>query len=274
MTEVIERFHFGEGKSFEDYGHANGGVMWSARDFMEMLGYESFASFENAINRAIQACATLKIPIMDNFVQEEREIQGRTMRDYKLTRFACLLTAMNSDPRKPQVARAQAYFAAMAETVRLNFQNAENVERLIIRDDVYERENALSRAAKFAGVVNYAYFQNEGYRGLYNMSLRQLKTRKGVDANANLLDFMGKEELAANLFRITQTEAKIKADRIQGQRALENTAYNVGRKVRNTMLEISGVRPENLPISQDITDVKRELKKTQKEFIKIDKTKK
>ena len=274
MTEAIEHFHFGEGASFEDYGHTNGGVAWYARDLAELLGYKEFKSFENAVNRAIQACIALKIDVLGNFTQVVREIDGHKVRDYKLSRFACYLTAMNSDPRKPQVAKAQAYFAAMAETVRLHFQNAENVERLVIRDDYSEREKSLSTTAAAAGVTDHGYFRNEGYRGLYNMPLSRLKAYKGVTQSTVLLDYMGKEELAANLFRITQTEAKIKADRIYGQQALEDTAFDVGRKVRNTMLEISGVRPENLQLVQNITEVRRELKKTQKEFAKIDKPKK
>jgi len=274
MTEAIEPFHFGDGKSFEDYGHTNGGIAWYARDLMEMLGYENFKTFENAINKAIQACTTLKIPILGNFTQEEREIQGQKVLDYKLSRFACYLTAMNSDTRKKQVAIAQAYFAAMAETVRLHLQNTENVERLVIRDDISDHEKSLSGIANAAGVENYAFFQNKGHIGLYNMPLKRLKTRKGVAEDAILLDYMGKEELAANLFRLTQTEAKIKADRIIGQQALEDTAFEVGREVRNTMQRISGKRPEDLPIAENITVVKRELKQTHKEFVKIDKPKK
>lgn len=271
MNELIDYFHFEDGyENFEDYGQTNGGRTWFARDLMRMLGYDSFSSFENAINKAIQACATLKIPILGNFTQIEREIEGKRARDYKLTRFACYLTAMNGDVKKPQVAKAQAYFAAMAETVRQHLQNAESVERLLIRDDVSERERSLAGVAKAAGVQYYSFFQNEGYRGMYNMGLRTLKEYKGVDATACLLDFMGKEELAANLFRITQTEARIKSERVTGQLALENAAFQVGRKVRSTMEEISGTRPENLPAADDIKLVKRGLKQAHRELTKID----
>lgn len=273
MDEAIDYFHFEEEyENFEDFGQINGGRKWYARDLMVMLGYESFSSFENAINKAIQACTTLKIPILENFTQIERELEGKATRDYKLSRFACYLTAMNGDTKKPQVARAQAYFAAMAETIQQHIQNAESVERLLIRDDISERERSLAGVAKGAGVQYYSFFQNEGYRGMYNMTLGRLKAYKGVDSKACLLDFMGKEELAANLFRITQTEAKIKTERVRGQQALEAVAYQVGRKVRRTMEEISGTRPENLAPAQDIAAVKKGLKQAQKEFAKIDKT--
>ncbi len=274
MSEFIDYFHFDEEcESFEDYGHENGGRTWFARDLMSMLGYESFSSFENAINKAIQACTTLKIPILDNFTQIERDIEGKRLRDYKLSRFACYLTVMNGDVKKPQVAKAQAYFAAMAETVRKHVRDAQAVERLIIRDDVSERERSLAGVAKSAGVQHYGFFQNAGYRGMYNMNMGELKEHKGVDQKACLLDFMGKEELAANLFRITQTEAKIKSDEVRGQYGLEDAAYKVGRKVRHTMEEISGTLPENLKISEDIASVKKGLKQAQKEFVKIDNSK-
>ena len=248
MGDFINYFHFDEEyKSFEDYGQANGTTIWWARDLMEMLGYESFASFENAINKAIQACTTLRIPVLGNFTQAQREIDGRSVMDYKLSRFACYLTAMNGDTKKPQIAKAQAYFAAMADTVREHLQSSENVERLIIRGDVSERERSLAGVAKMAGVQHYGIFQNEGYRGMYNMTLRNLKDFKGVDQSCCLLDFMGKEELAANLFRITQTEAKIKTDRVRGQSSLDIAAFQVGQKVRRTMQEISGTNPESLP---------------------------
>jgi DNA-damage-inducible protein D len=120
--------------------------------------------------------------------------------------------------------------------------------------------------------LNYALFQNAGYRGLYNMDLYQLRRLKRVDTGRSPLDFMGKQELAANLFRITQTEAKITQEKIRGQTALENTAHTVGRKVRETMIEISGNRPENLRPANDINNVRQGLKKTEKEFAKLDVT--
>jgi DNA-damage-inducible protein D len=235
-----------------------------------MLGYEIFASFENVINKAIAACMALKISVADNFQQTRREIEGKPTNDYKLSRFACYLSAMNGDSRKQQVAAAQAYFASMAETVRQYIEGSDCVERVLIRDEVSDRERSLSGVAKSAGVVQYGYFQNAGYRGLYNMNLSQLRKVKGIDQKRSPLDFMGKAELAANLFRITQTEEKLRNEHISGQRRAEAAAESVGKTVRKTMIEISGRPPERLTAASDIVVVKKGLKAAEKVFSKID----
>lgn len=264
-------FHFNKGeKNFEDYAQANGGLCWFARDLAVMLGYESYAAFQNAVNKATRACLTLSIAVAENFTQVDREIDGKIVKDWKLSRFACYLTAMNGDVKKPKVAAAQAYFATLAQAFSKYIQNADNVERVLIRGEVSERERSLSGVAQEAGVQVYAFFQNAGYRGMYNMSLSTLKEVKGVNSARPLLDFMGKEELAANLFRITQTEARIKNEGIRGQFRLEATAEHVGKRVRATMQELSGTVPEDLPIADDIRTVKKGLKKTQKEFARLD----
>jgi DNA-damage-inducible protein D len=241
---------------------------------MNWLGYETMSAFHKAVNKAISACSVLNIPILENFTEESREIDGKVEKDYRLSRFACYLTTMNGDNRKPQVAKAQAYFASLAQTIQNFIQESEGVERVIIRDEITDQEKTLSATACKAGVTNYPLFQNAGYRGLYNMDLFRLNQRKGIVKNRPLLDFMGKEELAANLFRITQTEAKIRNDRVTGQRLLEDTAEQVGRKVRATMREISGTTPESLPITQDIKQVRTGLKSTHRELKKLDANKK
>jgi DNA-damage-inducible protein D len=259
-------------RDFESYCQINGSAFWYARDLMVMLGYESYDSFERTcINKAIGACTTLQIPVVENFEQIKREIDGRPFWDYKLSRFACYLTAMNGDVRKERVAAAQAYFASMAEAVRRYIQNADSVERVLIREDISERERSLSGVAYSSGVVQYGFFQNAGYRGMYNMDYARLKRYKQIDGERSLLDFMGKQELAANLFRITQTEAKIKNENVRGQRALENAAHDVGAKVRSTMIQTSGTKPEHLPTADDIKIVKRSLKSAHKTFKKLDK---
>jgi DNA-damage-inducible protein D len=269
--EQLEVFHFDDGKrNFEDYGLTNGGRYWYASDLMRMLGYETLNSFNKAINKAISACVALNIPIPENFIQVKREVDGKPVSDYKLTRFACYLTAMNADARKPQVASAQAYFATLAEAFRQYIQEAEAVERVIVREEISEREKSLSGVAMKAGVIYYGLFQNAGYRGMYNMNLSQLRKYKGLVEGKTLLDFMGKTELAANLFRITQTEEKIKNENIFGQHRLENTAEQVGREVRRTMVRISGVPPEQLPLEGDIKEVRKGLKATNREFKKLD----
>ena len=271
MNSTSEIFHFDSNKqNFDDFGMENGIKFWYARQFMSMLGYEDFNSFKRAINRAMIACDALGISMENNFIQITREIEGKIVHDYKLSRFACYMTAMNGDIKKPEVASAQAYFVTLAESMRLYIEQSQNVERVLIREDISEREKSLSSLVKNSGVQNYAYFQNAGYLGMYNMPLYRLKAVKGVPDSRPLLDFMGRQELAANLFRITQTEAKIKNENITGQTRLEKTAHDVGKKVRHTMIEISGTNPENLPIAEDIKEVKKELKQTHKKFLKMD----
>ncbi len=254
MTDSLVPYFDDDGEIFEQYGRANGYLFWSARDFMRMLGYETFHSFDNAINRAIGTCTTLAIPVAENFEQIKAE-DGSP--DYKLSRFACYLVAMNGDVRKVQVASAQAYFANLAEAAQEYIQSVQDVERVQIRDEISDREKGLVSIAKKAGVVEYAFFQNAGYRGMYNMDLSRLKKAKGLrDSKRSLLDFMGKRELAGNLFRITETEARLKSEGIRGQAPAENAAFAVGRKVRDIMIENTGTRPELLRLEGDINEVK------------------
>jgi DNA-damage-inducible protein D len=265
----------GDGQLFEDRGVSNGGRYWLATQYMQMLGYESMQAFEQAINRAIGTCTTLGIAVVENFEQCESEIGGQRTADYKLSRFACYLISMNGDVRKPQVAQAQAYFATLAEAAQQYIQSVQDVERVQIRDEISDRERSLSGTAKKAGVTEYGYFQNAGYRGMYNVDLNKLKEMKGLrDSSRSLLDFMGKRELAGNLFRITETEAKLKSERVSGQRPAENVALNVGRKVRAIMIDNTGTRPELLPLAGDIKDVRKGLKETARELKKLDKPKK
>ena len=257
--------------SFEDLGNENGGMFWYARDFMGMLGYESYSAFQKPINKAIATCTALNIPILENFQQTHRVLGGETVADLKLTRYACYLVAINGDVHKPEVAAAQAYFVTMAEAFRQYLQGVENVERVQTREEISVQERSLGALANHAGVADFALFQNAGYRGMYCMNLSQLRQRKGVTADRSVLDFMGSEELAANLFRITQTSAKIRNEGLHGQQPLEGAAYDVGRTVRKTMIELSGHTPESLPPAEDIKDVRRDLKQVKKEFGKLDK---
>jgi len=267
----------GDGENeFERIGQANGSKFWYARDFMRLLGYDNFTAFKKVINKAIGTCTTLGIAVIDNFSQVQRVIDGSPCEDYKLSRFSCYLVAMNGNTSNPEVASAQAYFAAAAEAVRQYIENVENVERVQIRDEMTDRERSLSGVAKSAGVSlqMYGLFHNAGYRGMYNMDYRRLRDFKGVDPSRTLLDFMGKQELAANLFRITETEAKIRNEGIRGQVPLENAAHQVGKRVRITMKETSGTYPEHLPIAEDIKDVRKGLKQASRIFDKLDANKK
>ena len=268
-------FHFDDSRPhFDGLCRKNGITYWYARDFMKMIGYQTFSSFQKAVQKAIASCTTLGIDILENFQQVDREIDGKLEKDYKLSRFACYLTAMNGDSKKSEVARAQAYFAAVAETFKRYIDQAEDVERVLIRDEISLHEKSLSGVAKKAGVTEYHFFQNAGSRGLYNMNMSDLKNRKGLigkESSRSLLDFMGKQELAANLFRVTQTEAKLENEGIRGQKAAERAAEAVGRKVRETMIEISGSTPESLPLARDLKQVKGDLKASSKEFKRLDK---
>jgi len=276
-VEQAEMFHFDKDKkSFEDLSQQNGQLYWFASDLMVALGYDGFSSFKTVINRALSACTSLNIDIFDNFTKIERTVNGKNVEDYKLSRFACYLIAMNGDPKRYQVAQAQAYFIAIAETYRNSLVEYENIERVLIRDEISEREKSLGGVASKHGVVNYPLFQNAGYRGMYNKNLSELKKVKGLDGKdfkRSLLDFMGKDELAANLFRVTQTELKIKNENILGQKKLEVAAETVGREVRKTMIKISNTRPEDLSLTTDIKIVKSTIKETHKKFTQIDKKK-
>ena len=272
MAGELEVFHFEDDKpSFEQFGHDNGFRYWLASDLMRMLDYTTMQPILNAVNKAMSACGQLNISIPENFSETTTATGGK---DWKLSRFACYLTVMNGDPKKPKVAAAQAYFISMAEAFRQYVQEAEHVDRVVIRGDVSEREKALSGTAFARGVTNYAFFQNAGYRGMYNLDLNQIKRLKHVPNGRSVLDFMSKTELAANLFRITQTEEKIRNEDITGQKPLERTAESVGKEVRATMARISGVAPERLAPAQDIQEVRAGLRKAGKEFARIDKKKK
>jgi DNA-damage-inducible protein D len=250
-------------RQFEGIGKPNGSKYWLEADLMAALDYHSEVSWQGVINKAVQACVSLKIPVIDNFIS----LPGGSQ---KLTRFACYLVAMNGDPNKPPVAAAQAYFARLAESVQDLCDHAGGVERVLIRDELTGGQRALASTAKSHGVANYAFFQNAGYRGMYNMDLARLNAVKGVPRGLKLIDLMGKEELAANLFRITQTDAKIKNEEVSGQQQLERVAHEVGRKVRRTMIELSGTEPERLPVSEPIQQIKKSLKGTNRRFRKID----
>lgn len=268
MTK-LDVFHFEpERTSFESLGRENGFRHWFGSDLALMLGYDDMDATRKAINKAMTVCMTLNIPVIENFQQVETETEKK---DFKLSRFACYLTVMNGDPRNEKVAKAQAYFVNLAEAFQDYIQQADGVERVLVRGEVSEREKSLSTTASKHGVTNYPFFQNAGYRGMYNMNLAQLKTFKGLTKPGSLLDYMGKEELAANLFRITQTEAKIRNEQVTGQRHLEQTAEEVGREVRSTMIRISNTRPEALPLHENIESVRRGIKKTHKELHAIDK---
>jgi DNA-damage-inducible protein D len=257
---------------FEDFYHQNGQIYWYASDFVHWLGYKEYAPTMQPINKAMSVCLSIPTIITaDHFREDVRYLDGKQIKDFKLSRFACYLVTMNSDIKKLQVAKAQAYFAAFTVSIQEYVKSHEDIERVSLRKEISERENALSSTAKQAGVVRYDYFTNKGYMGLYNMPINKIRELKGAPKGETPIDYMGAEELGANIFRITQTNAKIRRENIRGQEALEQTAYQVGRTVRKAIEETGGTMPENLPPEVHVKRIKSELKKTSKELNKADK---
>ncbi|MDR2898439.1 MAG: DNA damage-inducible protein D [Spirochaetaceae bacterium] len=266
----MNQYFDGDTPLFENSSHQNGHLWWYASELMHMLGYADYSPTMKPIQKALLVCLSSNIDTSDNFREEWKETGGKKFKDFKLSRFACYLITLNSDIKKPIVAKAQAYFAAFTATVQQYIRDNEDVERVSLRAEVTDHEKNLSSTVKQSGVINYAYFQNRGYIGLYNMPLKKIKELKGLPDERPLFDFMGSEELGANIFRITQTEAKIKRENIYGQTALEVAAQSVGREVRNAIRSMGGTLPENLPPQEDIKKIKSDLKKTNKEFKKND----
>jgi DNA-damage-inducible protein D len=261
-----------EKPAFEDFYHKNGQAYWYASDFVRWLGYREYLPTMTPLRKAMSVCMSLPSILMtDHFKEEIRYSGGHASKDFKLSRFACYLVSMNADVRKAQVAKAQAYFAAFTASVNEYVKSHEDIERVSLRKEISERGDALTSTAKNAGIINYAFFLNKGYMGLYNMTVSQIRERKGIPENETPLDYMGAEELGANIFRVTQTNAKIKRENIRGQSALEETAFQVGRTVRGAIEETGGTMPENLPPEVHIRKIKSEIKKTSKKLDKADK---
>lgn len=259
---------------FEDSATENGSRTWDAQQLMRRLGYENWAAFSKVINKAIASCAQLGIQIHETFVPTTATVDGRPVPTYSLTRFACFLTSMHADDKKPEVAAAKVYFAAIASAVIERAIENEDLERLDLRDEIKTGEKMLSSIAKSAGVNpnGYAFFKDAGIRGMYNMGLRDLMARRGIAKGLTLYDFMGSTELAGNYFRITQTAERIKSQKIHGQRALERTAADIGSSVRETMIRNSGIPPEHLPPAEDLNRVKSRLKTANRAMKKLDRT--
>lgn len=253
---------------FEDFRRENGITFWWASDLMTLMGYKDMGSFQKVLDRATKAFVSLSIPHFKNIIAHEREVEGgAVVQDFKLTRFACYIVVMNGDPKKPEVAAYQAFFAEQTRKFELYIQNSHELDRILIREELKDGTVALNATAKAAGVDNFARFQDAGYRGLYNMSAWQLKQERRAE---NLYDYMGRTELAANLFRVTQTEERIINREVKGQARLEQTHFDVGREVRGMVIKNTGKRPEILPQEKQIPDLKKELKKGYKRMLKED----
>ena len=253
---------------------------WSSRDLARVLGYADYRNFLAVINKAKEACVNSENEVADHFgdVTEMVTIGSGTVRSIetiKLTRYACYLTVQNADPNKVIVAQAQTYFAIqtrIAEVQQMDEYNqlsTEEEKRLFLREELLKHNSQLASAAKDAGVIeprDYAIFQNYGYQGLYGgLGAKEIHARKGLKKSQKILDHMGSTELAANLFRATQTEEKLRRENIKGKFNANKTHFEVGRKVRQTIKELGGTMPEDLPVAESIKSIESKQKKMLKE---------
>ncbi len=263
-------------QTFESIKHINeyGQEFWYARELQTALEYSQWRRFEEAIERAKIACEQSGNPVADHFANVGKMVKlgsgsEREVNDYVLSRYACYLIVMNGDPRKEVIAVGQTYFAVKTRQQELveNYDElTENQKRIAIRHEMAEHNKSLAEAAQMAGVetsLDYATFQNYGYMGLYGgLRAADIKARKGLKKSQNILDHMGSTELAANLFRATQTDEKLRRDNVQGKAAANQVHYQVGAKVRQTIKDLGGTMPEDLPTPEkSIKQLEREQEK-------------
>lgn len=262
-----------EYQRFEDIKHTTetGSEFWYARELAPVLEYTEWRNFSKVVDKGMLACKNSGFAIADHFVEVNKMValgsgSQRNIKDYMLSRYACYLIMQNGDPRKEVIAIGQTYFAI--QTRRQEIADAfnqldEDNKRLVIRGEVKSWNSMLADAAHRAGIteqIEYAEFQNAGYMGLYGgLRVSDIHARKGLAPEEKILDHMGSEELGANLFRITQTEAKMRRDDPQGLDAASAIHYTVGREVRETIEKIGGTMPEDLPVPEkSISQVERE----------------
>jgi DNA-damage-inducible protein D len=244
--------------NFESIKHIdeNGVEFWYARELMIVLEYKQWRRFEQVIERAKEACKNSNVNVYDHFADVGKIVKAgvtnKDIGDIKLTRYACYLIAQNGDSRKKTIALAQTYFAVQTRKQELTRQEyeqlSEDEKRLYTRKNVKDKNKYLFDTAKLAGVKNYGKFNNYGYRGLYNgETASDIAKRKGISEKEDILDYMSSTELAANLFRITQTDEVLKNKKIDNEEDACKTHHNVGQAVRQTIKRIGGTMPEDLP---------------------------
>lgn len=267
--------------TFESIRHVDqdGEEFWLARPLAKVLDYSEYRHFLPVVERAREACRNSGHPVEDHFedILEMVEIGSgarRELPDVRLSRYACYLIVQNGDPSKPVIANGQTYFATQARRQEIAddakfAQLGEDEKRLAIRNELATHNKQLAAAAKEAGVetsLDYAIFQDHGYKGLYGgLGNKDIHARKGLKKSQKILDHMGSTELAANLFRATQTEEKLKRDQVRGKAQANRTHHEVGQKVRQTIQELGGTMPENLPKPeasiQQIASAKKKLER-------------
>ena len=262
-------------QTFEDIKHVNeyGVEFWYARELQVVLDYKEWRKFEGVLKKAMTSCENSGMSAFEHFVGADKTIwmpKGATkeITDYKLTRYACYLIAQNGDSRKKVIALAQTYFAIQTRRQEINEkeynQLTEDEKRFYQRELTRKGKFSLNQTAKNAGVKNFDKFHNSGYRGLYNgETADDIAKRKGLRYREDILDNMGSEELAANLFRITQTDSKLKKDNVSTEKESNEIHYNIGKNIREVIAKNGGNMPEDLPTP----------KKSLKELEKDDKNK-
>lgn len=266
--------------TFENIKHTNeyGQEFWYARELQQALEYTEWRNFSAVIEKAKTSCSASGNEVDDHFVDVNKMVDigsgtQREIDDIMLSRYACYLIVMNGDPRKQIIAVGQTYFAVKTRQQELvdNYdQLTEDQKRLTIRNEIKRHNKSLAEAAQMAGVetsLDYATFQNYGYMGLYGgLKAQDIKRRKGLKKSQDILDHMGSTELAANLFRATQTDEKLRRENVQGKDAANRTHYEVGAKVRQTIADLGGTMPEDLPtpeksVKQLAREQEKQLKK-------------
>ena len=271
MIKDINRYN---NKIFEDIKHIDeeGNEYWYARELQNVLGYRQWRSINDLIERAKVACKESKFKIEDHFAVQRKMIElakgaMRKVLDYKLSRYACYLIVMNGNPKKEIIALGQTYFAIQTRKQELLEKEyselTEDEKRLYNRGLTRKGNYSLNQTAKKAGVKNFDRFHNAGYRGLYNgETANDIAKRKGLRYREDILDNMGSEELADNLFRIVQTEAKIKSNNITGETNATITHYNMGKDIRKFIEQQGGTMPEDLPTpDRSLKEIEKDNKK-------------
>lgn len=272
MSEISKYYE----TTFENIKHINehGQEFWYARELQSVLEYVQWRRFKESIERARLACKNSGVNPDDHFAEVGKKVDlgsgaERIIPDYELSRYACYLIVMNGDPRKDIIAVGQTYFAVKTRQQELidNYEKlSEDQKRLAIRQEMKAHNKSLAEAAQMAGITepkDYAIFQNKGYQGLYGgLGVNEIHKRKGLKPSQKILDHMGSTELAANLFRATQTDEKIRREHISGKAQANQTHYEVGKKVRQTIKELGGTMPEDLPTpDKSVKQIEKEQKK-------------
>ncbi len=240
---------------------------WSARELAKTLEYSEYRHFLPVIERAKEACIKSAQPIEEHFEDVLDMITlGKTatrqVQDILLSRYACYLIMQNADPSKEIVALGQTYFAIQTRRQERQDQRIEDHKRVVLREEVTAHNKHLAETASKAGVQNFGVFTNYGYMGLYGgLDTQQIHRKKHLKQSQKILDHMGSEELAANLFRATQADAKLRRESIQGEAKANQAHFEVGKKVRQTIRELGSTMPESLPVPDSINKAKGRLKR-------------